>query len=82
MSFPYPGGPYGGAPGVARGGARAGSRAGTLARLELRCPPLPHTLIEAMDLLADLEQADTRAVTAMIERDPLVTARLLQKVNS
>ncbi len=58
------------------------STPGRLGRLELRCPPLPHTLVEAMDLLAHPEQMEVRPVTEMVERDPLVVARLLQKVNS
>ena len=53
-----------------------------LGRLELRCPPLPHTLVEALDLVDNPERIDVRAVTAMLERDPLVVARLLQTVNS
>jgi len=53
-----------------------------LGRLELRCPPLPHTLVEALDLVDHPERIDVRTVTAMLERDPLVVARLLQTVNS
>lgn len=53
-----------------------------LGRLELRCPPLPHTLVEALDLVDHPEQIEVRTVTAMLERDPLVVARLLQTVNS
>ena len=53
-----------------------------LGRLELRCPPLPHTLIEALNLVDHPERIEVRTVTAMLERDPLVVARLLQTVNS
>ncbi len=53
-----------------------------LGRLELRCPPMSHTLVEAMDFLANPERMEVRPVTEMVERDPIVTARLLQKVNS
>ena len=53
-----------------------------LGTLELRCPPLPKTLIDAMELINDPEQLEVRPVTEMVERDPLVVARLLQIVNS
>jgi len=59
--------------------ASSGTPLGTL---ELRCPPLPKTLIDAMELINDPEQLEVQPVTAMVERDPLVVARLLQIVNS
>lgn len=55
---------------------------GTLQRLELRCPPLPQTLIEAMDLIERPEKLEVGPVTEMVERDPIVIARLLHLVNS
>ncbi|CAM3308350.1 HDOD domain-containing protein [Rhodothermus bifroesti] len=54
----------------------------TLSRLELRCPPLPQTLTEAVGLLNQPDQLEVRAVTRLVERDPVVVARLLQIVNS
>jgi len=59
--------------------ASSGTPLGTL---ELRCPPLPKTLIDAMELINDPEQLEVHPVTEMVERDPLVVARLLQIVNS
>ncbi len=56
--------------------------ASSLGSLELRCPPLPHTLVEALHLVDNPEQIETKTVTALLERDPLVVARLLQTVNS
>ncbi len=60
----------------------AGKRAGTLQRLELRCPPLPQTLLEAMQLIERPEKLEVGPVTEMVERDPIVIARLLHIVNS
>jgi putative nucleotidyltransferase with HDIG domain len=54
----------------------------TLSRLELRCPPLPQTLMEAMELLNQPDRLEVRSVTRLVERDPVVVARLLQIVNS
>ncbi len=54
----------------------------TLGRLELRCPPLPNTLLEALELIDHPERLEVRPVAGMVERDPLVVARLLQTVNS
>lgn len=63
--------------------SRTASRAGTpLRQLELRCPPLPQTLVEALDLLDEPDRLQVRAVTRLVERDPAVVARLLQVVNS
>ncbi len=58
------------------------SRRPPLGSLELRCPPLPHTIIEAFDLIDHPEKLDVPTVTRMVERDPSVAARLLQNVNS
>ncbi len=58
------------------------TRTGTLQRLELRCPPLPQTLLEAMDLIERPEKLEVGPVTRMVERDPIVIARLLHIVNS
>lgn len=54
----------------------------TLSKLELRCPPLPHTLTEALELMHTPERMEVKPVTEMVERDPAVVARLLQTVNS
>jgi len=54
----------------------------TLGQLELRCPPLPQTLMEALELMHRPERLEVRPVTEMVERDPAVVARLLQTVNS
>lgn len=54
----------------------------TLGSLELRCPPLPHTIIEAFELIDHPERLDVPTVTRMVERDPSVAARILQNVNS
>lgn len=54
----------------------------TLSNLELRCPPLPQTLTEALDIMHTPERMEVQPVTEMVERDPAVVARLLQTVNS
>lgn len=54
----------------------------TLSNLELRCPPLPQTLTEALDIMHTPERMEVQPVTEMVERDPGVVARLLQTVNS
>lgn len=54
----------------------------TLGRLELRCPPLPQTLVEATNLIEDPEQLELGPVTEMVQRDPIVVAKLLHIVNS
>lgn len=53
-----------------------------LNKLELRSPPLPQTLVEAMDLIQRPDQLEMEPVTRMVQRDPIVVARLLQIVNS
>ncbi|WP_272481733.1 hypothetical protein [Rhodothermus marinus] len=35
----------------------------TLSRLELRCPPLPQTLVEAMKLLNRPDQLEVKPIT-------------------
>jgi len=63
-------------------GSSNGAAHSTLSHLELRSPPLPHTLVEAMDLINNPDQLEMDPVTTMVERDPIVVARLLQIVNS
>ena len=54
----------------------------TLRGLELRCPPLPQTLLEATKLIDEPEQLEVGPVTEMVQRDPIVVAKLLHIVNS
>lgn len=54
----------------------------SLGSLELRCPPLPQTLREALDLIDRPEKMEVGPVTEMVQRDPVVVARLLHMVNS
>ena len=54
----------------------------TLGGLELRCPPLPQTLLEATKLIDEPEQLEVGPVTEMVQRDPIVVAKLLHIVNS
>jgi len=65
-----------------KNGSSNGKAHSTLSHLELRSPPLPHTLVEAMDLINNPDQLEMDPVTTMVERDPIVVARLLQIVNS
>lgn len=53
-----------------------------LGTLELRCPPLPQTLVEALRLIDRPDAIETARVTRMVQRDPIVVAKLLQTVNS
>ena len=53
-----------------------------LSQLELRCPPLPQTLMEALDFMEHPERLEVRPVTRMVQRDPFVVARLLHIANS
>lgn len=55
---------------------------GLFNELELRCPPLPQTLSDALELIHRPERLEVGPVTEMVERDPAVVARLLQTVNS
>jgi len=54
----------------------------TLGGLKLRCPPLPQTLLEATKLIDEPEQLEVGPVTEMVQRDPIVVAKLLHIVNS
>ena len=63
-------------------GGQNGSGRRTLRDLELRCPPLPQTLVEALDLIDDPSRMEVGPVTEMVQRDPIVVARLLHTVNS
>ena len=54
----------------------------TLGGLELRCPPLPQTLLDATKLIDEPEQLEVGPVTEMVQRDPSVVAKLLHIVNS
>ncbi len=58
------------------------SRQTTLRRLQLRCPPLPQTLMEAMHLMNEPDRMEVRPVTDLVQRDPAVVAQLLHMVNS
>jgi putative nucleotidyltransferase with HDIG domain len=60
----------------------AATRRPVLSSLELRCPPLPHTIVEALDLIDHPQKMDKDTVAQMVARDPAVAARLLQNVNS
>ncbi len=54
----------------------------SLGNLELRCPPLPQTLFDALNLIERPERIEIGPVTEMVQRDPIVVARLLHTVNS
>ncbi|MDQ7039540.1 MAG: HDOD domain-containing protein [Rhodothermus sp.] len=54
----------------------------TLTDLELECPPLPQTLLEAIQLMERPEPPDPDEVEAMLRHDPAAVARLLRVVNS
>lgn len=54
----------------------------SLGSLELRCPPLPQTLFDALNLIERPERMEIGPVTEMVQRDPIVVARLLHTVNS
>lgn len=59
-----------------------GPERASFAGLELRVPPLPQTLTEALDFMQHPEQLEIAPVTTMVQRDPVVVARLLNIVNS
>ena len=63
-------------------GALEPSARRSLRGLELRCPPLPQTLLEVLDLMNHPERLQVGPVSEMVERDPIVVARLLHIVNS
>jgi putative nucleotidyltransferase with HDIG domain len=50
--------------------------------LELRVPPMPRTLTEALAMMEHSDRMDLTEVTEMVQRDPVVVARLLNIVNS
>jgi putative nucleotidyltransferase with HDIG domain len=54
----------------------------TLSGLELRVPPMPRTLTEALSMMENSDRLDMAVVTEMVQRDPVVVARLLNIVNS
>jgi HD-like signal output (HDOD) protein len=54
----------------------------TLGHLDLECPPLPHTLFEAMRLVDNHDLAEHARVVSLAENDPLVSVRILRMVNS
>ena len=53
-----------------------------LGSLELQCPPLPQTLLRAIDLMNQPDGPQMEQVLEMVQHDPGVTARLLRLVNS
>ena len=55
---------------------------GALGRLDLRCPPLPQTLVGAVAMLEAPDAIEPEAVVALVERDPMLLAQLLKSVNS
>ncbi len=61
---------------------RKENKAAALGALELQCPPMPQTLLEAMELMHQPEGPQIRQVIGMVENDPGVVARLLRVVNS
>lgn len=51
--------------------------------LEMRYPPLPHTMVEVSQLLAEnKENPDTQRLVDAINRDPVVATSVLRKINS
>ena len=50
--------------------------------LDLRCPPLPKTLLEAVELANEPDGPDFERVCTMVQNDPGVTARVLRIANS
>ena len=50
--------------------------------LDLRCPSLPQTLSEVLNLIQEPDSIQVRSVTRIIERDPAVCAQILRRVNS
>ncbi len=50
--------------------------------VDLKCPPMPQTLLEAIDLSSCADGPDLEATIAMVQKDPIVVARLLRIVNS
>ena len=54
----------------------------SLGELELQCPPLPQTLLQAVDLMYRPDGPELDEVIKMVQHDPGVVARLLRVVNS
>lgn len=54
----------------------------TLEDLDLRCPPLPNTLLEAVELTHAPGDPDLKRVLELVQHDPAVAARVLRVVNS
>ncbi len=61
---------------------RKENKAAALGALELKCPPMPQTLLEAMELMHQPEGPQMKQVLQMVQNDPGVVARLLRVVNS
>ena len=53
-----------------------------LSNLDLQCPPLPGTFVQAMDLLDTPDEINIDAVESIVARDPMVVTRLLHTINS
>lgn len=62
--------------------ATAGREGKSLYELDLRCPPLPQTLLEAMELTQSPEGPELEEVVEVVQHDPAVVARVLRIVNS
>lgn len=60
----------------------ASRRAPSTATLELRYPPLPKTLLQALELMRVPGGPTVEQTLEMVEQDPAVAARLLKVVNS
>ncbi len=52
------------------------------AELDLQCPPLPQTLLEAIELSNQVEPIEVEQAVKLVEKDPVVITRLLRIVNS
>lgn len=50
--------------------------------LELECPPLPHTLLGAIEMMDLPEPPSPADVVRLVQHDPAATARVLRMVNS
>lgn len=51
--------------------------------LEMRFPPLPHTMVEVSQLLAEnRDNPDTQGLVDAINRDPVVATTVLRRINS
>lgn len=54
----------------------------SLYELDLRCPPMPQTLLEAMELSQSADGPELEQVVDMVQHDPMVVTRLLRIANS